>query len=293
MVTRRCSERRLFLRPDTATNNAFIYCLAVAAARTGVKVLFVYAASNHYHAGIHDPLGKYPEFFHYFHEFVAKSQNALRGRFENFWSSEQTSVVRLVEPNDIIEKMLYALTNPVKDPLVEHVWEWPGVNSYDATINGTALVASRPAHFFRDRGNMPESVELRLVRPIGFESMPHEEFADMIKKRVLAFEQSTAAERRARGIRVLGRERILNQDWNTSPDSRAPHFKLDPRVAAKNKWARIEALARNKAFLEAYLEARSRLKSGAKDVVFPAGTWWLHRHANVPREDEPPCAALT
>jgi hypothetical protein len=183
--------------------------------------------------------------------------------------------------------MLYALTNPVKDPLVEHVWEWPGVNSYDATINGTALVAGRPAHFFRENGNMPEAVELRLSRPSGFESMPHEEFAGMIKKRVLAFEQATAVERRERGIRVLGRERILNQDWNASPDSRAPHFKLDPRVAAKNKWARIEALGRNKAFLEAYLEARSRLKSGAKDVVFPAGTWWLRRHADVPCEDEP------
>jgi hypothetical protein len=138
---------------------------------------------------------------------------------------------------------------------------------------------------------MPEAVELRLARPAGFESMPHEEFAGMIKKRVLAFEQSTAAERRERGIRVLGRERILNQDWNANPNTHAPHFKLDPRVAAKNKWARIEALARNKAFLEAYMEARSRLKSGAKDVVFPAGTWWLHRHASVPCEDEPPCPA--
>ena len=293
MVTRRCSERRFFLRPDAATNNAFIYCLAVAAARTGVEILFVYAGSNHYHAGIHDPLGRYPEFLHYFHEFVAKSQNALRGRFENFWSSEQTSVVRLVEPSDIIAKMLYALTNPVKDPLVDHVWEWPGVNSYDATINNTAFVAIRPAHFFREKGNMPESVELRLSRPQGFEATPHAEFAGMIKERVLAFEQSAAAERRARGIRVLGRDGILKQNWNASPNSYAPHFGLDPHVAAKNKWSRIEALARNKAFLEAYLDARTRLKSGAKDVVFPAGTWWLRRHASVPCEDAPPCPAPT
>ena len=39
MVTRRCSERRFFLRPDHATNNAFIYCLAMAAARTGASPL--------------------------------------------------------------------------------------------------------------------------------------------------------------------------------------------------------------------------------------------------------------
>ena len=31
MITRRCSERRFFMRPDRKTNNAFIYCLALAA----------------------------------------------------------------------------------------------------------------------------------------------------------------------------------------------------------------------------------------------------------------------
>ena len=291
MITRRCSERRFFLRPDNETNNAFIYCLTVAAARTGVQVIFVHVASNHYHAGIRDPDGRYPEFLHYFHEFVAKSQNTLRGRFENFWSSEQTSVVRLIEPSDILDKMLYALTNPVKDPLVEHVLEWPGVNSYDATLNGTALKANRPKHFFRKDGKMPESVELRLTRPKGFEDKSHAEFAALIKDRVVAFEQAKADERRAKGIHVLGREGILKQIWSASPNSDAPHFDLSPRVAAKNKWARIEALMRNKAFLEAYLNARQRLKAGAKDVVFPAGTWWLRRHAHVPCEEAQPAPA--
>jgi hypothetical protein len=31
MITRRCSERRFFLCPDDDTNNAFLYCLALAA----------------------------------------------------------------------------------------------------------------------------------------------------------------------------------------------------------------------------------------------------------------------
>jgi hypothetical protein len=31
MITRRCSERRFFLRPDDDTNDAFIYCLGLAA----------------------------------------------------------------------------------------------------------------------------------------------------------------------------------------------------------------------------------------------------------------------
>ncbi len=55
MMTRRCSERRFFLRPDEDTNNAFIYCLALAARRAKVEVTFSVALSNHHHTGIHDP----------------------------------------------------------------------------------------------------------------------------------------------------------------------------------------------------------------------------------------------
>ena len=37
MIARRCSERRFFLRPDAETDNAFIYCLALAAIRANVR----------------------------------------------------------------------------------------------------------------------------------------------------------------------------------------------------------------------------------------------------------------
>jgi hypothetical protein len=46
MITRRCSERRFFLRPDAATNNAFIYCLALAVQRSKEEVIFSVAMSN-------------------------------------------------------------------------------------------------------------------------------------------------------------------------------------------------------------------------------------------------------
>jgi putative transposase len=58
MITRRCSERRFILRPDAATNNAFIYCLALAARRAKREVLLVVAmstivvTSNHGGAGM-------------------------------------------------------------------------------------------------------------------------------------------------------------------------------------------------------------------------------------------------
>jgi hypothetical protein len=121
--------------------------------------------SNHHHTGVHDPDGNFPVFTEHFHGLLARCQNTHLGRFENFWSSEATSVVRLVEANDIIEKMTYAFTNPSAADLVDTVEEWPGVATFDATISGGHITATRPKHFFRDDGSMPEVISLRIARP--------------------------------------------------------------------------------------------------------------------------------
>ena len=81
-ITRRCSERRFFLRPDEETTNAFVYCLALAATRANVQVMFSLAMSNHHHTGIHDPDGNFPIFTEHFHGLLARCQNAHLGRFE-------------------------------------------------------------------------------------------------------------------------------------------------------------------------------------------------------------------
>ncbi|MEZ5819093.1 MAG: hypothetical protein R3D44_18640 [Hyphomicrobiaceae bacterium] len=48
MVTRRCTQRTFLLRPDDATTQTFLYCLAHAAEQTGVQVLYSMVMSNHH-----------------------------------------------------------------------------------------------------------------------------------------------------------------------------------------------------------------------------------------------------
>ena len=62
MITRRCSERRFFMRPDRETNNAFIYCLALAAHNASIRIVNVGTLSNHYHALVVDNHGRLPQF---------------------------------------------------------------------------------------------------------------------------------------------------------------------------------------------------------------------------------------
>jgi putative transposase len=110
MITRRCTQRQFLLRPDPATNNAFTYCLIDAAQRSQVEVLLTCAMSNHHHTVIYDRWGRYPEFVEHFHKLLARSQNALRGRWENLWSSEQVCVVKLVGREAVIDKLVYTVS---------------------------------------------------------------------------------------------------------------------------------------------------------------------------------------
>jgi putative transposase len=287
MITRRCTQRQFLMRPDRETNNAFIYCLAVAAERFGVRVIFTAAMSNHHHTGIEDPLGNYPAFLEHFHKLFAKCQNALRGRWENFWSSEQTSVVRLVDPSDILDKMVYALTNPVKDMLVDRAHHWPGASSLGVLRLGKPLVASRPRHFFRDNGGMPDVVSLSVCQPSAFKDLSAQAFAAMVEARIRAVEEASAAERHRTGAQILGRRGIITQKWSSRPASREPRRQLDPRVAARSKWSRIEALLRNRAFRDAYTAARQAFIAGVRDALFPAGTYWLRRFVQATCEATP------
>src|SRR5262245_43907358 len=165
MVTRRCTQRQFLLRPDRDTNNAFLYCLAVAAQRSDIVVLDFIQMSNHLHDVIYDPHGNAPAFYEHFHKLLAKCMNALRGRWENFFSSEQVCVVRLESRDDLIDKLVYVATNPIKDGLVERVDEWPGSSGFRALMSGEPMRAKRPEHFFSDSGTMPEEVTLQLTIP--------------------------------------------------------------------------------------------------------------------------------
>jgi hypothetical protein len=55
------------------------------------------------------------------------------------------------------------------------------VDTYHATIFGKVLSATRPRKFFNDEGPRPKTVELRCVRPPGFEKLTASGFS----KRVL------------------------------------------------------------------------------------------------------------
>lgn len=283
LVTRRCTQRQFLLRPDPDTTQAFLYCLAYAAKGTGVDVVAFLAHTNHHHTIVIDREGRLPQFLETFHKLVAKHQNALRGRWENFWAPEPTSVVELVDADDVLKKMIYALTNPVKDHIVERADQWPGASSLRANFEDSEISVRRPWRYFRKEGGMPASLCIRCHRPMGLENVHRDEWRELLRGAIVTAERTAADERRALGRSVLGRHQVLRQRPTGRPHSTEPRRGLNPRVSASSKWARIEALQRNKIFLAAYRVARNLWQAG-KHAVFPQGTYWLQRFAGVPVE---------
>lgn len=231
--------------------------------------------NNHWHAVVSDPAGMLPRFLQRVHRLVAVVINVFRGRWEALWSSSKPSEVLLESPDDVLDKMVYVLTNPVRAGFVERVSDWPGLWSDPKQLLRGPVGAERPKLYFRRDGKMPTDVQVHLSKPPGFEDMTDEQFVELLLERVAEEEASVAAEFARQKRKPMGAKAVLQQDWRSSPKSAAPRRGMDPHIAARDKEARIRAIERRREFLSQYREALAKWLAGQRKVVFPAGTYML------------------
>jgi putative transposase len=272
LVTRRCSERRFFLRPSTVTNAIFLYALAVAARLHRVEIHAFCVLSNHVHLLLTDPEARLPRFMQHLDSLVARAVNASLGRWEGFWSSENSySAVSHDGTADVVAKAVYVLGNPVSAGLVRAGREWPGLWTAPEQLGTGRFVVPRPKVFFSDTGDMPATAELTLTTPPGFSSAA--EFQALVAAGLHDLELAKLRELGSNGF--LGRRRVLAQNPFSRPAPGEPRRTLSPRIAAGDKWKRIEAISRLVEFLRAYGIALKQRQAGVREVVFPAGTYQL------------------
>jgi putative transposase len=268
LMTRRCLNRLLLLRPSATVTQVFAYVLARAAKRTGVQVHAFCVLSNHYHLVVSDPQARLPEFAQYLDSLVARATNALLGRWEHFWGGHSYSAVALGSAEDIVSKVAYALANPVAAGLVEAGHLWPGLWSNPADF-GTTVRVRRPDHFFDSRGQQPEWEDLELVVPVGFLSA--DDFRAQAQAELSRQEQAAREEDHG----CLGVQRVLAVSAHARPRVGEPRRGLSPRVAARDRWRRMELLQRLKSFLTDYADALRLWREGKVEPVFPSGTYLM------------------
>ena len=276
LITRRCAQRQFLLKPCTLTNDIFLYLLAVAAQRFDIQVHAFCVLSNHFHLVVTDTQARLPAFHQFLDALVARALNAALGRWEAFWAPNSYSAVTLASPSDILDKAAYVLANPVAAGLVRTGRLWPGLWSAPESIGGEPLEVHRPTHFFDPKGCLPEKVTLQLTPPPGFASA--DEFRQKLTRAVAQLEERAAQN----GSGFLGVAGVLAQEATERPGSGEPRRTLNPRVAARDKWKRIEVLGRLVQFLGAYRAAWAERRAGKRDVIFPCGTYALRVLHGVP-----------
>lgn len=285
LVTRRTVRRYHLFAPGERMNRIFRYCLAVAAARTGVLVYGAVLMSTHEHLVVGDPEGRLPEFLQYFHRLVALGTKVLRKWEGAVWDHEPTSVVELRTAEAVIEALVYLMANPTAAGLVPNAKDWPGVTTRPSAIGTAVWVVERPTEYFaQNDAKWPASMELRFHMPQAARELglSDDAFRELVAQRLRELEQEARANVKALGRSFLGADRCSKLSPFRRARSWEPARARNPcfAVGRGNHEAYREAAARLRAFRSAYRQALARWRAGVRDVPFPAGTWlMLHRHS--------------
>jgi REP element-mobilizing transposase RayT len=297
LVTRRCFGRMFLLRPSPQVQAVFTYCLALAAEKYGIQVHAAIVLGNHWHAVLTDPRAALPEFLRWLHTNVAKALNVHHRRGESFWAPGSYSAVHLGDAAAVLDKLAYVTTNAVAAGLVSTPSEWPGLRTLPEDVGVRVLEGARPGFFFRqpsedvdeDAGDgsararrrrqeparepLPDRARIAVTVPPAFAHLPPDEFRALLG-RVVA-ERVERLHRDRAGRPWLGAQAALLQHPFDSPGSTVPDGGLDPRIACRDKWRRIQLLETQVQFWRDYREALARYRHGERDAVFPEGTYWL------------------
>jgi REP element-mobilizing transposase RayT len=271
MVQRRVVHRYYYLRPSPQTDDIFRYCLARAVLCTGVRLHEFMVMSNHYHVVLSDPKCALPKFEQILNAFSARAINRYHGLVGTFWERESFTAPELDSDASIIDRCVYALTNPCSANLVEFPEDWTGISSWSLEY-GQTLVARRPA-FFSDR--MPAELEIRLVRPPVMLDLDDAQLRQEIRRRARERALELIGERRESGTTVLGMRRVADQSIHGSPQPRHRAAHNERRETSRSRWSLTSVAQRSPEWIRQYKEALHAWIEDHTKGVFPCGTYLM------------------
>lgn len=281
MVTRRTLRRHYLLAPDPAIRGLFVFTLALCAEKFGVLVHAIVLMSTHEHLVVTDTRGVLPDFLRELHRLVALGVKVLRKWEGAVWDHEKTSVVRLLTPEAIIEKIAYCMANPVAAGLVRSARDWPGLTTHPAQIGQARLSAARPTVFFDPESpQWPANASISLTMPPSLVGqMTLAEFQRRVTEELELQEGAARCEVKKEGRSFLGAGRCRR----CSPYQRARSFEpvrgRNPSFAVGrgNREAFFAEVSNLRAFRRAYRQVMTEWRAGVREVRFPLGTWLMRR----------------
>ncbi len=281
-ITCRAVQGRFLFRPGPQLNSLVLGVLGRAQRRYETTISAVSVLSSHFHLLLVVDDAKEPAaFMRYLKSKLAREVNRLTGWRGPVFDRRYEMTVVTGEDAAQIERLKYVLSQSVKENLVEHLREWPGVHCVEALLEGKPLTGhwfDRTQEFAaRLRGKDVGPMRYATVETVTFSPIPcwahlsPERYRARIAALVETIETEAARERECTGASVLGVKAILARDPLHRPSAlaRSPA----PRVHAATKAARKAFYEIYTAFVGAFREASERLRRGDRYAPFPCGSF--------------------
>jgi hypothetical protein len=191
------------------------------------------------------------------------------------WSHHPCNVVRLADARDVVDKIAYVMANPVAAGLVPRPSEWPGL----LVRPEQSMRVERPSVYFDPRGHSPRVLVLHTELPTSSSEEVRASWWRKNIERELSAKVADAQRRMRKACRpFVGRAGVRKKSIAERAQSIQPKRRIVPTLAAKAVEARRAMLVLQHAFRDAYRAALAKWKAGARDVLFPHGTWWMRVH---------------
>jgi hypothetical protein len=242
-------------------------------------------SSTHQHeeaSAIGDNVGSLPEFWRNFHSKVARDLNRLRSREGHLYAGP-TRVTPCSNDDNAFQQLIYAMTNPVKDGLVDRVHRSPFFSTYALQAHGKPLAYwdIEWERFWEAGGPFNRRLhpkQFMTWRTLDIAPLPH--LADMP-----AYKRQTLIRKAVEAVEEKTAEELKREGRTFCPVSR--HFELDPRdrpatlrVSGRKPLVHASTRAERDAYrdkvrdvMTAYVPASIAFRQGLFDVEFPPGTF--------------------
>lgn len=285
--TTRCRNSELWFANNPELENAILGYAAKYQLRYGIELYAFAIEGNHIQFPAEFPKLNRAHFMRDLNSNVARAVPRLVSSypggklFERRYSGEHIPHHK----DDIEEKFFYTVLQCVQDGMVPRISEYPFYNCFHDAVwgiervfkvmNWTAYNAARRRNKFVPKKDYEEEYTLRYKRLPGYEHLTQREYARMMHKKLEKRRQKIVAEREAKGLGFLGRERLLeiirgSLPHNTKKSTRTSHRPRvlsvcdDRRAAAKDWYFQM---------YRDYKKASAKFREGDLLTPFPPGTY--------------------
>ena len=117
-LSRRCFQRKFFLRPDSFINRVLFYETARASGRHGQVVHGAMAMSNHIHQISTDTTGERSDYMRDAMREISRARNHNLKRRDSLWDGRPFGDTVLLDRDCIERQLIYLWCNPVEAGLV-------------------------------------------------------------------------------------------------------------------------------------------------------------------------------